>query len=131
MGSTTTQIDQKDLHQTPYFAQGVIIPTGKTVYVGGQNGTDSNGDIVEGGAEAQTAQAMRNVLSVLAAAGSGPEHVARLGIYVVAGVDIQAGFAASQAIWDQHRTGITVLTVAGLARPGALVEIEATALIPE
>jgi enamine deaminase RidA (YjgF/YER057c/UK114 family) len=74
---------------------------------------------------------MRNVLAVLAAAGSGPEHVTRLGIYLVAGVDAQAGFAASQAVWGHHRTAITVLTVAGLARPDALVEIEAVALIPE
>lgn len=130
MALTTTHLDPPDLHQSPYFAQGVIMPAGRTVYVGGQNGTDSSGELLDG-VEAQTAQAMRNVLSVLAAAGSGPEHVTRLGIYLVNGVDAQAGFAASQAVWGHHRTAITVLTVAGLARPGALVEIEAVALIPE
>jgi len=46
------------------------------------------------GIETQTTQAMRNVLTVLAAAGTGPEHVVKLNIYLVNGVDAQ---------WDMRR----------------------------
>jgi enamine deaminase RidA (YjgF/YER057c/UK114 family) len=99
------------------------------LYVGGQNGTDSTGALLDG-LEAQTEQAMRNVLAVLAEAGTGPEHVAKLTIYLAPGIDPTAGFAASRSVWGDHRTAVTVLAVAP-ARPGALVEIDAVAAVPE
>jgi enamine deaminase RidA (YjgF/YER057c/UK114 family) len=34
-------------------------------------------------------------------------------------------------VWGNHRTAITVVSTAGHARPGALVEIDAVAIIPE
>ena len=112
------------------FTQGVIAPAARTLYVGGQLGTDSTGKLLEG-IEAQATQAMRNVLMVLAAAGAGPEHVVKLNIYLVHGVDAQVGYAASRSVWGDHRTAITVVSTAGHARPGALVEIDAVAIIPD
>lgn len=53
---------------------------------------------------------------VLAAAGTGPEHVVRLNIYLVHGVDAQVGYAASRSVWVAHRTAITVVSTAGHAR---------------
>jgi enamine deaminase RidA (YjgF/YER057c/UK114 family) len=126
----TTHLDPEELSSNPAFTQGVIAPAAKTVYVGGQLGADSSGKLLDG-AEAQSAQAMRNVLTVLAAAGTGPEHVVKLNIYIVDSVDAQAGYMASAAVWGTHRTAITVVTTAGHARPGALVEIDAVAIIPE
>ncbi|WP_405132844.1 RidA family protein [Nocardia sp. NBC_01388] len=123
-------LDPADLHYNPAFTQGVIAPAVRTLYVGGQLGTDSTGAVLEGIA-AQTVQAMKNVLTVLAAAGTGPENVVKLNIYLVAGVDVQAGFAASQSVWGNHRTAITVISTATHARPGVLVEIDAIATIPE
>jgi enamine deaminase RidA (YjgF/YER057c/UK114 family) len=128
--STTTHLDPDELYRNPAFTQGVIAPAGRTLYVGGQLGTDSTGEMLDG-LEQQTAQAMRNVLSVLAAAGTGPEHVVKLNIYIVQGVDAQAGYAASRSVWGDHRTAVTVVTTAGHGRPGALVEIDAVATIPE
>jgi len=127
--STTTPLDPDELFRNPAFAQGVIAPAARTLYVGGQLGTDSSGELLDG-FEQQTAQAMRNVLSVLAAAGTGPEHVVKLTIYLVHGVDAQAGYAASRSVWGDHRTAVTVVTTAGHGRPGALVEIDAVAIIP-
>lgn len=124
-----THVDPTELHHNPAFAQGVIAPPGPTLYVGGQNGTDSDGELAEG-IEAQTTRAMSNLLAVLTAAGSGPEHVVKLTIYLTAGIDPRAAFGASRSVWGNHRTAITVLTVAGLARPDALVEVDAIALIP-
>jgi 2-iminobutanoate/2-iminopropanoate deaminase len=73
---------------------------------------------------------MRNVLAVLAEAGTDPEHVAKLTIYLAAGADPQAGYEAAFSVWGDRRTAVTVLAVTP-ARPGALVEIEAVATIPE
>jgi enamine deaminase RidA (YjgF/YER057c/UK114 family) len=125
----TTHIDPEELHRNPAFTQGVVAPAARTLYVGGQLGTDSTGTVLDG-IEAQTSQAMRNVLSVLAAAGTGPKHVVKLTIYLVNGVDAQAGFAASRSVWGDHRTAVTVVSTAGHARPGVLVEIDAVAVIP-
>jgi enamine deaminase RidA (YjgF/YER057c/UK114 family) len=127
--STTTHLDPDELHTSPAFTQGVIAPAGRTLYVGGQLGTDSTGELLDG-FEQQSAQAMRNVLTVLAAAGTGPEHVVKLTIYLVEGADAQAGFAATRSVWGDHRTAVTVVTTASHARPGALVEIDAVAAIP-
>jgi len=44
---------------------------------------------------------------------------------LVQGQDVRAAFAASQEVWGPHPAAVTVVVVAGLAVPGALVEIEA------
>lgn len=71
MTSFPTPIDPAELFNSPAFAQGMIAPAGRSLYVGGQNGTDGTGALADG-LGAQTEQALRNVLAVLAEAGSGP-----------------------------------------------------------
>ena len=128
MNSKPTPVDPSELHHSPAFAQGMIIAAGPTLFVGGQNGTDSEGALLEG-LQAQTEQALRNVLAVLAEAGSGPEYVAKLTIYLDPSIDPGAAYAATRSVWGDHRSAVTVLGVAP-ARPGALVEIEAVAAVP-
>jgi len=127
MTSALTPVDPPELYKSPAFAQGMIAPAARTVYVGGQNGTDASGALVDG-LGPQTERALRNVLAVLAAAGTGPENVPKLTIYLDPTVDPMAAYAASAAVWP-HRTAVTVLAVAP-AREGALVEIEAIAVLP-
>ena len=128
--STITHINPADLHTNPAFSQGTLVESGRTLYVGGQNGTDKNGEIVEGGLAEQTAQALRNVLSVLAAVNADQEHVAKMNIFLAPDADVQEGFGASMKVWGNHPTAITVLRVAEFARPGVLVEIDAIAILP-
>jgi enamine deaminase RidA (YjgF/YER057c/UK114 family) len=128
--STVTHINPPELHTNPAFSQGTLVEAGPTLYIGGQNGVDADGKIVDGGLGEQTAQALRNLLAVLAAAKAGPEHVAKMNVYLVAEADINEGFAATRQVWGEQPTAITVITVAGFARPGILVEIDAIARIP-
>lgn len=128
MTTTPIPVDPPQLYRSPAFAQGMILPEGRILLIGGQNGTDRNGALVDG-LEAQVSQAMRNVLAVLEEAGSGPGYVAKLTIHLAVGVDVGEAFAASQSVWGQHRTAVTVLAV-NPARPGALVEVEAIATVP-
>ncbi|WP_353813359.1 RidA family protein [Agromyces sp. SYSU T00266] len=128
MSTHVTPVDPAGLATSPAFAQGMIAPAGPLLFVGGQNGTDASGTLLKG-LRAQTEQALRNVLAVLSAAGTGPEHVVKLTIHLAPGIDPADGFAASAAVWGSHRTAVTVLSVAP-ARPGALVEIDAIAAIP-
>ncbi|MGK9149227.1 RidA family protein [Plantibacter flavus] len=121
-------VDPAGMYRSPAFAQGMILPAGRTLYVGGQNGVDAEGRLLDG-LGPQTEQALRNVLTVLAEAGSGPEHVAKLTIYLAPGIDPSDGYAATATVWGGRRTAVTVLAVSP-ARPGALVEIDAIAAVP-
>ena len=124
-------LNPDSLHRNPAFSQGVLVRGDHdTLYVGGQNGTDASGAIVPGGIGAQSAQAMRNVLAVLEAAGADQSNVIRMSILLVEGQSFEEGFAAAMPVWGPHVTAITGAHVAGLGRADALVEIEATAAIP-
>lgn len=123
-----TPVDPPGLFSSPAFAQGMIAPASATVYVGGQNGRDASGALLKG-VNDQTEQALRNVIAVLEAAGTTPDHVVKLTIYLAPGVDSTQAFAAAGAVWGARRTAVTVLSVTP-ANPGALVEIDAIATIP-
>jgi enamine deaminase RidA (YjgF/YER057c/UK114 family) len=128
---TLRHLNPDTLHASPAFSQGVLIEgPGALLVVGGQNGVDATGAVVSDELGAQTVQALRNVLAVLESVGASQADVAKLTIYLVAGGDVGQGYAAAQEVWGQHPTAITVLQVAGLARPDALVEIEALAQVP-
>ncbi|WP_440707851.1 RidA family protein [Herbiconiux sp. YIM B11900] len=125
-----TPVDPPDVPSNPAFAQGMIAAAGaRMLYIGGQNGVDRTGELAVG-LEAQTAQALRNVLAVLAEAGSAPEQVVSMTIHLAPGVDPNEAYAASATVWGRRRTAVTVLSVAP-ARPGALVEITAIAVVPD
>ncbi|WP_309126941.1 RidA family protein [Microbacterium sp.] len=129
MSTGPIPVDPPDLFRSPAFAQGMIAPAGRTLYVGGQNGVDASGALLEG-LRAQTEQALRNVLSVLAAAGTDADHVAKLTIHLDPAVDPTEAYAATGAVWGSRRAAVTVLAVAP-AKPGALVEVEAIASVPD
>lgn len=128
---TLTHINPSGLHRNPAFSQGVLVSGGSLLVVGGQQGTDEEGRLVSDDLGEQTKQALRNVLTVLAAVGADASNVARLGVYLAAGADADAGYASAFEVWGANPTAVTVLTVHSFARPGVLVEIEALALVPE
>lgn len=126
---TITHINPGTLHQNRAFSQATLAEGTRTLYIGGQNGADASG-AVEGGPAEQTKQAMKNVLAILEDVGAGPEDVARMTVYLVGPADPGAAFAAAAGeVWGPHPTAITVVTVQGLARPEALVEIDAVAVL--
>jgi 2-iminobutanoate/2-iminopropanoate deaminase len=128
---TITHLNPSSMFSSPAFSQGTIVPAGaRMVYVGGQNGVGPDGKVVGDTIQAQTEQALRNVLTVLAEAGASQKDVAKLNIHVASGQDINAGYAASAAVWGPHPTAITVLVVPGFAESEKLVEIDAIAAVP-
>ncbi len=123
------------LHKNPAFSQ-VVVARGqvRTVYVGGQNSVDSSGSIVgKGDIGRQAEQAFKNLEIALSAAGARLENIVKWTIYVVQGQSLQPGFEAFQRVWGRRSRPplVTVLSVAGLANPEFLLEIEAIAVIPE
>jgi enamine deaminase RidA (YjgF/YER057c/UK114 family) len=127
-------INPDSLHASPAFSHAVRVPAGSDmVYVGGQNGTGPDGNVVGPDVGIQTRQAFENLQTCLQAAGATLADVVKWTILCVEGVDMQEGFAASADVLpaDAAPPAITVAIVSGLAVPGALVEIEAVAVVPD
>ncbi|MEO6446436.1 MAG: RidA family protein [Gemmatimonadaceae bacterium] len=82
----------------------------------------------------QCAQALRNVLAILHAAGAAPEHLVRLTWYVTNRDEYVSALhevgTAYREILGRNFPAMAVVIVAGLVEPRAKVEIEATAVIP-
>lgn len=103
-----------------------------TLYVAGQVGWDREERMADGFV-AQFRRAMENVVAVVRAAGGRPQDVVRLTIFVT---DTDAYLAsrrevgeAYRAVMGRHFPAMTLVRVAGLIEPGALLEIEATARV--
>jgi len=115
------------------YSNGVAYPSGRILFVAGQIGWRVDGTFEEGMA-AQFDRALANVLEVVVAAGGAAEHIGRLTIYVI---DKQAYLAATKAIgaayrahMGKHYPAMALVQVAALLEDRALVEIEATAVLP-
>ena len=116
------------------YANG-IEARGRLVFVAGQIGWDASGEFPEADLAGQVRRTLENVVAVLAEAGAGPEHVARLTWYVTdrdeyAGSLKEIG-AAYREVMGRHFPAMAVVVVAGLVEPRAKVEIEATAVVPD
>jgi 2-iminobutanoate/2-iminopropanoate deaminase len=111
----------------PYSAG---VSTGHLVFTAGQLGMDpASGELVEGGIQAQTRQALTNLKAVLEAAGSGLDQVIKTTVFLQ---DINE-FGQMNAVYGEFFTGDyparSAIQVAALPK-GASVEIEAVALLP-
>ena len=127
-------INPAELHAQGYSNVIVVQGNVKTVYIGGQDAVNAKGEIVgKGDVGAQSAQVLDNIEIALAAAGAKLEHVIKWNIFVVQGHDFMPGYKVFQERWGD-RPNLPIVTmafVAGLARPELLIEIEATAVVPE
>lgn len=110
-----------------------IVGHGRMLFVAGQVGWNAHAEIVSERFVDQFDQAVANVLQVVLEAGGTPESVARMTIYVV---DKHQYLDATKEVGDRYRArmgkhypAMTLVEVKGLLEPGALVEIEATAII--
>jgi len=108
---------------------------GRVVFVAGQIGWDPvTLTIAPGGMPAQVRQSLANIAAVLEAAGATPGHLVRLTWFITDRDaylrDRKAIGAAYRDIIGRHFPPMSVIVVAGLLEPGAMVEIEATAVIP-
>jgi enamine deaminase RidA (YjgF/YER057c/UK114 family) len=117
------------------FSHGVFAPAGgRLLFVAGMAGWSEGASGTPPGFAAQFARALDQLLSVVRAAGGEAEHVARMTVYVT---DLGAYRAERQAlgeIWRErfgrHYPAMALLEVKGLVDTGAMVEIEATAVLP-
>src|SRR5689334_13263366 len=119
------------LVHSPAFSHVAVVPPGATtVYVGGQNAVDGDGRLVGAGdVAAQVRQAMTNLLVALGAAGAGVHDLVLLTVVVVEGVNLAEAYPVAGAALAGATPPVVVNFVAGLAVPGALVEVSAVAAV--
>ncbi|HEY1776399.1 MAG TPA: RidA family protein [Solirubrobacteraceae bacterium] len=111
-----------------------VAASGRQVFVAGQIGWDETESLVEGGLVNQVRQALTNCLAVLAQAGAGPEHIVRMTWLVADRGDYVAKRPALGEVYRELMGAsypAMSLYEVGLLEPGALVEIEVTAVVPE
>ena len=117
------------------FAHALVAAPGRTVYLGGQAAQGPDGSIRGVTMVEQFDVAAGNVVTTLAAAGGRPEHLVTLQIYVTDAVAYRAALGELGAVWrrhlGRHYPATALLEVAGLLDPAALVELVATAVVPE
>jgi enamine deaminase RidA (YjgF/YER057c/UK114 family) len=129
-----SRIVQPDGWRRPRGYSNGIAAAGEHLFIAGQIGWTENEEFVSDDFAEQAAQALRNVVAVLRAAGAGPEHLVRLTWYVT---DKHEYLAASARIGDAYRDiigkqypAMSLVQVAALLEDRAKVEIEATAVVP-
>jgi enamine deaminase RidA (YjgF/YER057c/UK114 family) len=115
------------------YANGVI-GEGRTLHISGQIAWDKDARIVSPDFATQFLQALDNLVAVVREAGGGTENIVKLLAFVT---DLEQYRAAQASIGDGWRSrmgkyypAMSLVKVAGLLEPGALVEIEGVAMLP-
>ncbi len=116
------------------YANGVAA-RGRHIYVGGQIGWNAEQVFEANDLTGQVRQALENIVEVLRVGGAGPEHLVRLTWYVL---DKRQYLAELKGIGSAYRDVIgkkypamALVQVGALVEDLALVEIEATAVVPD
>lgn len=116
------------------FSHGMLAPPGgRVLFVAGQTATDETGALIEGGLVEQFERALERVVTVVRESGGGPEDIGRMTLYVT---DLDAYRsnlgplgAAYRRVMGRHYPAMALLEVRDLMDEGAVVEIEATAIL--
>lgn len=116
------------------YANG-IVARGRQVYVGGQIGWNGQQVFEHHDFVGQVRQTLENIVAILEEGGARPEHLVRLTWYVTDKRTYLANLSgvgeAYRAVLGKHFPAMALVEVSGLVESEALVEIEATAVVPD
>jgi enamine deaminase RidA (YjgF/YER057c/UK114 family) len=115
------------------YANGILAPEGRTLYVAGQVGCEADGSFASDELVPQFARALDNVLAVVRAAGGRPDQIAQMTVWVTDMAAYRGGRAELGRIWRErmgrHYPAMALAAVGQLVDPRALVEIQAVAVV--
>ena len=114
---------------------GLLAPTGgRLLFVAGQNASGTSGRVESEDFVEQFALALDHVLAVVREAGGEPQHIGRMTVYVTDLATYMASRAELGVVYrarmGRHYPAMALVEVSGLVDDGAVVEIEATAVLP-
>ena len=128
-----TPVNPPSLAAPRGYSNGMVHAPGRVLFVAGQIGWDREMRFAEG-LTAQFEQALQNVLDVVQHAGGEASDIGRLTLYVVDKHDYLARTkeigGAYRRVLGKHFPAMALVQVAALLEERALVEIEATAVVP-
>jgi 2-iminobutanoate/2-iminopropanoate deaminase len=110
------------------YSHAVEVPPGaRLMFVSGQFGIAPDGSLTPG-FEGQLEQAIDKIEALLAEAGMSKADIVKANYYLTRAADLPALGAVRRRRWAKSAPeAVTVIVVAGLARPDCLVEVEAVA----
>jgi enamine deaminase RidA (YjgF/YER057c/UK114 family) len=111
-----------------------VVAEGRWVHIAGQIGWNAAQQFETDDLAEQIAQALRNIVAVLAEAKAGPEHLVSMTWYLTDLDDYAANLMPIGRAWREvigrNFPAMTVVQVMRLVEKRAKVEIQATAVIP-
>ena len=114
------------------FSPAVATVGGRVVWLaghGGLHGTDRN---LEGDFEGQARQAFRNLEATLAQAGGKLSDIVTMTVFITDSRDGDRFVGIRKEFFpDANYPASALVTIAGLARPAMMVEIQAVAVVPD
>ena len=128
-------INPESLGAPKGWNNGLLAPAGgRVLFVAGQDARDASGNVTATGIVDQFAQVFDNLLTVVRQAGGKPEHIGRMTIYVT---DLEAYVTNLKPIGEayrkrmgRHYPAMALVEVKALMESNALIEVEATAVLP-
>lgn len=109
-----------------------VVRAGRLVFVSGCVASDAQGRTV-GGSDivAQTRQVHENIKGCLAAAGATFADVCKVTVFLKNIAHREAVNTVRKEYFGKHRPASTLIEISQFVRPELLIEIEATAVLPE
>lgn len=130
MAKEVVTLPNKPIGRFQPFPVSPAIKAGDYIFVSGSSGTiDAQGKLVEGTGP-QTKQCLENLNQVLKAAGSSLDDVVKVTVFLVNASDFLLMNEAYHSCFPKDYPARSTV-IGGLARPGALVEIECIAYHPQ
>jgi enamine deaminase RidA (YjgF/YER057c/UK114 family) len=127
-------INPPELGPARGFSHGALAAEGRMLFIAGQTAAAAGGRIVDRAFVAQFAASLDKIVTVVRAAGGGPEHIARMTVYVTDMDSYLESRPALREVWQQrmgkHYPAMALVGVTRLVDADATVEIEATAVLP-
>jgi enamine deaminase RidA (YjgF/YER057c/UK114 family) len=116
------------------YSNGIEVDAGRIVFLAGQVGWDAQQRFHSTEIAPQFAQALDNILAVLAKAGGKPEHICRITAFCIDKPAYMAARRELGRIWSErmgrHYPAMSMIFVADLLDHPAKIELEATAVLP-
>ncbi len=132
-------INPEEIGAPKGFSHGILAPaSGRILFVAGQTASRDEGGVepaIRADFVRQFAVAIDRVLAVVREAGGGPQDIGRMTIYTTDMLVYLSSRAALGAAYRKamgsHYPAMALVEVSDLVDKGAILEIEATAVIPE
>jgi enamine deaminase RidA (YjgF/YER057c/UK114 family) len=117
------------------YSNGVAVPgDGRIVFIAGQVGWDASQTFRSTELVPQFEQALKNILAILAEAGGAPHHICRITAFCI---DKPAYLEARRdlgRVWrglmGDHYPAMSMIFVSDLLDSPGMIELEATAVVP-